>query len=50
VPTTPIPYQREFRHFRRKTMKFRPLHDRVVVKRLEEELKTKLAGRAKRRA
>ncbi len=22
-------------------MKFRPLHDRVVVKRLEEELKTK---------
>ena len=28
-------------HFGRKTMKFRPLHDRVVVKRLEEELKTK---------
>jgi Chaperonin 10 Kd subunit len=41
VPTTPIPYQREFRHFRRKIMKLRPLHDHVVVKRLEEELKTK---------
>jgi chaperonin GroES len=41
VPTTLTPYQREFKHFRRKIMKFRPLHDRVVVKRLEEELKTK---------
>jgi chaperonin GroES len=31
----------KFRLFEESTMKFRPLHDRVVVKRLESDTKTK---------
>jgi chaperonin GroES len=41
VPTRATPYSISNQHWQEKNMKFRPLHDRVVVKRLEEELKTK---------
>jgi chaperonin GroES len=36
-----IPIRQLIHFLRRETMKFRPLHDRVVIRRIEQEAKTK---------